>query len=220
MNQTISGIAAKARELVASNLASLVEKATNPEKMLRLLRAEIEEQVIGLQDVLTKANRRYGRLEGELPRLEAAAKDWTAKARLAMDKGREDLARGALLARETAQLEVQQAKDALAALADEAAEAEGAIGQLEAKLSEIRQQIVQFAAPASTTARGGSADTVAQRLDRIGELERRVANEGANKGHLSEAELTRQLRALEQDERIEAELGKLKAAAGKGAKKK
>ena len=224
MNQTISGIAAKAKELVASNLTSLLEKAVDPEKMLRLLRAEIEESVIALQDTLTKANRRYGRLEGELPRLEAAAKDWTARARLAMDKGREDLAREALLAREAAQLEFAEAKDLLAALEAEAGEAAGAIARLEAKLSEIRRQIAQFARPVPGAPPSGRAGAVAARLDRIDELERRVANGGANgtgnRGRLSEDELVRQLRELEQGERIEAELGKLKAAAGKPAKRR
>lgn len=213
MDSTISGIAAKAKELVASNLTSLIERATHPEKMLRLLRSEIEESVIGLQDVLTKANRRYGRLEGELPRLEATAKDWTAKAKLALDKGREDLARGALQAREVAQAEVDEAKAALKALAGEAAEAEQAIAKLEAKLSEIRQQIVQFAAKAPTA--GAVASGIAERLDRIGELEQRVAHGTANRGRLSEDELVRQLRELEQGDRIESELEKLKAAAGK-----
>lgn len=214
----MAGIAAKAKELVASNLTSLIEKATDPAKMLRLLRAEIEESVIALQDTLTKANRRYGRLEGELTGLERAAKDWTGKARLAMDKGREDLAREALLAREAVRIDVDEAKAALKALAGEAADAEQAITRLEAKLSEIRQQIAQYAEPARTGTR--ATGTVSAQLDRIDELERRVANGSANQARLSEAELDRQLRALERDERIEAELASLKTAAGKASAKK
>ena len=214
MDNTISGIAAKAKELVASNLTSLIERATHPEKMLRLLRSEIEESVIGLQDVLTKANRRYGRLEGELPRLEATAKDWTAKAKLALDKGREDLARGALQAREAAQTEIDEAKAMLGTLKAEGDAAAGAIAQLEGKLSEIRRQIAQFAAKAAPAA-GSAASNIAAQLDRIGELEQRVAHGTANRGRLSEDELVRQLRELEQGDQIEAELGKLKAAAGK-----
>ncbi|WEK45897.1 MAG: PspA/IM30 family protein [Candidatus Andeanibacterium colombiense] len=213
MDGTIAGIATRATELVASNLASLIEQATHPEKMLRLLRTEIEESVIALQDTLTKANRRYGRLEGELPRLEAAAKDWTARARLALDKGREDLARGALQAREAAQQEFEEARALLGTLKAEAEAATGAIAALEAKLSEIRRQLAQFAAPARGT--GGENGAIARRLDRIDALERRVANGLGNRGPLSEDELVRQLRELEQGERIDAELDRLKAAAGK-----
>ncbi|MBO9601999.1 MAG: PspA/IM30 family protein [Novosphingobium sp.] len=211
MDQTIASIAAKAKELVASNLTALLESATQPDKMLRLLRTEIEESVIALQDTLTKANRRYGRLEGELPALEAAVKDWTAKARLALDKGREDLARGALQAREAAQVELDGAGARLTALRDEAAAAAEAIRGLEAKLSEIRRQIAQFAAPA-VNAGGRAAGAIAERLDRIGELERRVAHGLGNRGNPSEDELVRQLRALEQGDRIDAELETLKAA--------
>ena len=99
-----------------------------------------------------------------------------------------------------------------------------AIARLEAKLSEIRRQIAQFARPVPGAPPSGRAGAVAARLDRIDELERRVANGGANgtgnRGRLSEDELVRQLRELEQGERIEAELGKLKAAAGKPAKRR
>jgi phage shock protein A len=214
MDGTIAGIAARAKELVASNLTSLIEQATQPEKMLRLLRTEIEESVIALQDTLTKANRRFGRLEGDLPALEAAAQDWTAKARLALDKGREDLARGALQAREAAQQEFEDARTLLGTLRIEAEAAAGAIAQLEAKLSEIRRQLAQYAMPVRSRA-GGEAAGIAQRLDRIDALERRVSHGVTNRGRLSEDELVRQLRELEQGERIDAELEKLKTAGKK-----
>lgn len=215
----MAGIVTKAMELVTSNLTSLLESATHPEKMLRLLRAEIEESIIGLQDTLTKANRHYGRVEGEIARLDELVQDWASKAKLALDKGRDDLARGALQAREAARADMEQAKAALAGLTAESDEAEAAIARLEGRLSEIRQQIGKFANTGSERAISG-ASGIADRLDRIGELERRIDNASANR-KLSEADLGQELRKLAQDEKIDADLETLKELAGKrGAKKK
>ncbi|RZA18382.1 MAG: hypothetical protein EOP02_20210, partial [Proteobacteria bacterium] len=80
----MAGIAAQISALISGNLAGLLEDSAEPEKMLRLLRTEIEESIIALQGNLTRANRQHGRLEGQLTALELDAAGWPEKARIAI----------------------------------------------------------------------------------------------------------------------------------------
>lgn len=211
----MAGITAQIGILISRNLTSLVEDAADPEKMLRLLRSEIEESIIALQGALTRANRQQGRLESEIARIEQDAAEWPSKARTAIEKGREDLARRALQAGEAARAEAERSRQTLTDLARESAENEQAISQLEAKLSEIRQQITRVSASRST-ARGTGAAAVPSRaersMDRIDELERRLGFATANNNRLTEAAIDAELDQLDQDARIDAELARLKAA--------
>ena len=93
-------IAIRAREIVSSNVDSLVSKAGEPRKMLRLLQSEIEETLIALHGDAARAKRQRERLSDTAARLAAGAEEWTGKAKIAIDHGREDLARAALLTRE------------------------------------------------------------------------------------------------------------------------
>ena len=213
----MAGIAAQISALISGNLAGLLDDAAEPEKMLRLLRTEIEESIIALQGDLTRANRQHGRLEGQLAALELDAAEWPEKARVAISSGREDLARRALQAGEAAQAALAQARQELADLAAQSAESERAIGQLEAKLSEIRQQISRVAAERVSASQASAQIPVERRLDRIDELERRLGFATANDSRLADAANDAKLDQLDQDSRIEAELAKLKAAIGEQA---
>ena len=210
----MAGIAAQISVLISGNLAGLLEDAAEPEKMLRLLRTEIEESIIALQGSLTRANRQHGRLEGQLAALELDAAGWPEKARVAIGGGREDLARRALQAGEAAQAVLAQAKQELVDLAAQSAESERAIGQLEARLSEIRQQISRVAAERVSASRANEQSPVDRQLDRIDELERRLGFATANDSRLADAAIDAELDQLDQDSRIEAELARLKAAIG------
>lgn len=209
----MASITAQIRILISGNLTSLMENAADPEKMLRLLRSEIEESIITLQGALTRANRQQGRLESEITRLEQSAAEWPNKARTAIENGREDLARRALQAGEAARAEVEQSRAELADLAQESAENEQAIGQLEAKLSEIRQQITRVSADRLSPGRSAAPSRAERSMDRIDELERRLGFAAANNSALLEAAIDAELDRLEQDARIDAELARLKAAA-------
>ena len=212
------GVAEQVRELISSNIASLIEAAANPEKMLRLLRSEIQESIISLQSGMTRSNRQHGRLEGEIGRLDDVVADWSGKARLAMDKGREDLARGALQAREEARTELEAAKQQLATLAAEIEQSGQAIDQLETKLGEIRRQIATLPASGEdnrSRTGGGARNAIDERLDHIAALEHRIRFAGDNRPAPTQAEIEQELRLIDQDSKIEAELAAMRAAASR-----
>ncbi len=92
-------VAIQIKELISSNVTSVIEAASNPAKMLTMLQREIEESIIALTGERTRVSQAKRRLEASLVQNELREADWSDKAKVAMDHGREDLARQALLAR-------------------------------------------------------------------------------------------------------------------------
>lgn len=217
-------IAVRVKELASSNLHSLVEKAGSPAKMLRLLQLEIEEAVIALTRDAARAERRGRAAETSARAHDKAAKDWQEKAKLALSKDREDLARGALNERENAEAGAKAARQAQRDAEAEASALRGAITDLEGKLGETRarlraEQAAQAAAaPAAAAARGTAASS--GKVDALGEriatLEKRIDFAQASEvSGAKAASLDEELAALQREAKLEAELDALK----KGLKK-
>ena len=213
-------IAIRVRELVSSNVDNLVSKAGEPRKMLRLLQSEIEETLIALHGDAAKARRQRERSEESAARLAAAAEEWTGKAKIAMDHGREDLARAALLTREAERAKAAEAAVAAQALTVQIDEATGVIADLEAKRTAIAARIADLAKAEPAAKPAVAADShVDQRIDRIEALERRAGFADVPGDVPSPASLDDEIAGLQQASAIEAELAALKAAAPAPAKK-
>ena len=224
-------IAIQVRELISSNVTSALDGASNPAKMLGLLQREIEETLIGLTGEMTKARRQQERLESELTQAELRASDWSDKAKIAMDNGREDLARQALHAREDCRSGIERIREDIDRLGAEIAEMEAATTQLEAKRQDVKQRLAdQMAADgnASSKASGGGYGTrTEQRMDHIDTLQQRTAfateDSAACRGNAS---VEREIEEMRRARTVEEELAALrdrgtaeKPAAKKGAKR-
>lgn len=215
-------IATRVRELVSSNIDSLVSKAGSQHKMLRLLQSEIEEALIGLHGDAAKAKRAHERQVEATSRLAAVAEEWTGKAKTAVDHGREDLARAALLARESDRKKVEELEAEVDALSGQVAELEEAITELEAKRENVGERIADLPAKAN-----GSGDTKTQgdsptdrKLDRIDELDRRTNYAGERGEDVAPADVDAEIAALSQASAIDAELEAMKKPTAKRARKK
>jgi phage shock protein A len=213
-------IAIRAREIVSSNVDSLVSKAGEPRKMLRLLQSEIEETLIALHGDAARAKRQRERLSDTAARLTAGAEEWTGKAKIAIDHGREDLARAALLTREAERAKAADAAVSAAALDDQIAEATAVIADLEAKRTAITARIAELVkAEAATQPGAAAADThVDRRIDRIEALERRAGFVDVPEEAPSPASLDDEIAGLQKASAIEAELAALKATAAPAKK--
>ena len=212
------------KELVSSNVTTMVEMASNPAKMLRLLRKEIEESDVALHGEITKLSRQKDRAEASAKRMAEDAKGWSEKAKIAMDHDREDLARSALLAREDIKLQAANHTVEAGRLADEIADAKATLEQLDAKLAETNAQLKQQDAieTAGRTAQSPeSTDSPTdRRMDRIASLERRVDHTLGDQPQAltSNAAVDAEIDAMSRDASVDAELEKLKS--GSGTKKK
>jgi phage shock protein A len=91
------GIFSKLKTLISSNVNDLINKAEKPEKMLNQLVIEMNEQLIESKKAVAQAIADEKKLEREYQNQEAQAAEWERKAMLAVQAGKDDLAKEALL---------------------------------------------------------------------------------------------------------------------------
>jgi phage shock protein A len=134
------GIFSRLSDIVNSNINSLLDKAEDPEKIIRLIIQEMEDTLVEVRSDAVRIIADRKEAERQIARLTAERDDWQAKAELAMSKGREDLARAALVAK----TRVAEAVDAEAKHLDEinkGLEQQGEdIARLQAKLDDARKR--------------------------------------------------------------------------------
>ncbi len=132
------GIFSRLSDIVNSNLSAMLDRAEDPEKIVRLIIQEMEDTLI---EVRTRAARAIAdRKDAERKRGEfvTRAADWEAKAELAIAKGREDLARGAIGARRKANEMVELFDKELEAIAETLSKTNEDLEKLQSKLKEAK----------------------------------------------------------------------------------
>src|SRR3982750_1221240 len=90
------GIFSRTRDIVAANFADLLDKAEDPAKMIRMIIIEMEETLVEVRSSAARTIADQKELHRQIARLDKLQESWTEKAELALSKGREDLAHGAL----------------------------------------------------------------------------------------------------------------------------
>jgi len=90
------GIFSRLSEIVNSNINAMLDRAENPEKMVKLMIHEMEDTLTEVKSAAAEVVADRIRLTRMVASENARKQDWSEKAELAMRKGREDLAREAL----------------------------------------------------------------------------------------------------------------------------
>ena len=90
------GIFTRFRDIVSSNINAMLDRAEDPEKLIKLMIREMEDTLIELKASCAGVIAERKKLERRLDNVAARKDQWQARANLAVDKGRDDLAREAL----------------------------------------------------------------------------------------------------------------------------
>ncbi len=136
------GIFSRFSDIVNSNINAILDKAEDPEKIVRLMIQEMEDTLVEVRSAAARSIADKKSLNRKLEVLEHDVADWESKAELALSKGREDLAKAALMEKNNADQAAQTVRDEYQAIDESLTKLNDDIGRLEAKLKDakLRQQ--------------------------------------------------------------------------------
>ncbi len=215
------GIFTRFRDIISSNINAMLDKAENPEKLIKLIIREMEDTLIELKAACAGVIAGSKKIQRQIDQADERAAQWQARATLAVSKGRDDLAREALL-------EKRHATQRGTGLKNDLEEHNALIGQyqddirlLQDKLDGARDKqrmLIQRHARASSKLRAQeeirrieSTDTIL----RFEELENRIERMEAEADmgrFVRKTSLEHEFEALCVDHELERELADLKTA--------
>ncbi|MCA8902493.1 MAG: phage shock protein PspA [Hyphomonas sp.] len=222
------GLFSRLGDIINSNINAMLDNAENPEKIARLIIQEMEDTLVEVRTAAARAMADKKEMERDVAHFSTVRDDWATKAELAIDKGREDLARGALVAKQKAETEIDRRQHAMAAAEEAFEKRQDDLSKLQAKLDEAKAKhralmMRREAAEQRIRIRSQVYDgRVDEALARYGNLERKVDEMEAYADTIrgTQPSLEAQFDALERDESIEKELAALKAKRSKSSAKK
>ncbi|MDQ3471054.1 MAG: phage shock protein PspA [Pseudomonadota bacterium] len=128
----------RAKDIFAANMTELLDRAEDPARMIRMIILEMEETLVEVRASAAKTIADGKDMRRTLSRLDELQASWTEKAELALSKGREDLAKAALMERQKAADMAVGLKAEIELVDDTLRSYEGDIAKLQAKLREAR----------------------------------------------------------------------------------
>ena len=132
------GIFSRTRDIVAANMAELLDKADDPAKTVRIIIMEMEETLVEVRASAARTIADQKEMRRHIAKLAELEASWTEKAELALSKDREDLAKAALIERGKAAEMGTQLREEVAVLDDALRGSEEDIAKLQNKLREAR----------------------------------------------------------------------------------
>ena len=220
------GIFSRTRDIIAANFNELLDQADDPSKMIRMIILEMEETLVEVRASAARTIADQKEMHRHAMKLDKLQHDWAEKAQLALSKGREDLARAALVEKRKAGDMAEQLKAELTVLDDALRTYEADIHKLQSRLREARSRQSQIAARLESAENRFKLrslmtnERVDDALARFDQLERRVDYaEGLADavGMAGPRTLADEFAALEGTDKVDEELEEMKRALGMGS---
>ena len=211
----------RARDIMAANVSDLLDRAEDPARMIRMIIIEMEETLVEVRATAARSIADIKEMRRAVDRLDNMQHGWEERAELALEKGREDLARGALAERRKAADMAESLHAEIAQIEQVLKGYEADIARLQGKLAEARarqQSVALRMEGALNRARANEmihGNRTAEAFARFEQLERRadMAEGMADALALSgPKDLEEEIAGLKAAEAVDAELEAMKAA--------
>jgi len=213
------GIFSRMSDIMNSNINAMLEKAEDPEKIVRLMIQEMEDTLVEVRSAAARTIADKKQHRRKLAAIRAEAREWEAKAELAVSKGRDDLAKAALREKASAERIADSLDEQLQQIDEGQAKLNGDISRLQAKLADAKARQKALLTRHETSSHQlrvreqlheGKVDDALMRFEKF---ERKIENiEGRVESYdLGERpDLRQEIQNLEGDEKVEQELNELK----------
>jgi phage shock protein A len=206
-------------DIINSNISAILDKAEDPEKMVRLIIQEMEETLVEVRTQSARVIADKKEIGRRMERLKSEAEQWESKAEIALNKDREDLARLALREKTQAEEDVETMATDLEILEANLEKLGGDIAQLQQKLIDAknRQKAIIARSKTATSRLGVKRQlhevNIDEAMDRFDRYERKMDDlEGEVEAYdLGQRNLADEIADLEADDKVDEELAKLKS---------
>lgn len=215
----VMGIFSRFTDIVNSNINSILDKAEDPAKMVRLIIQEMEDTLVEVRSSSAKTLADKKELTRQVTRFENEAQQWQEKAELALSKEREDLARSALLEKKKCSDNSQALVQELVHVEEHISKLQDEISQLQEKLADakarqkaiiMREKTVTSRLKVKQNIDSNKVNDALSRFDRyeskIDDIEAQVESYD-----LGSKSLADEIAELESNEKVDDELASLKA---------
>ncbi|WP_428240700.1 phage shock protein PspA [Gynuella sp.] len=216
------GIFSRMTDIINSNISALLDKAEDPQKMIRMIIQEMEETLVEVRSSSARVIADRKTAGRRLERLSEEAREWESKAEMAINKGREDLARAALAEKREVEQEVNLVESELKELDGHLNHLSEEISQLQSKLNDakakqkavmMRKASVEHRMKVKRQTHRAALDDAFSKFEHF---ERRMDNlegqvEAMDLGMDVKSDLKSEIDALANDDAVNDELERLKA---------
>jgi len=217
------GIFSRFTDIINSNINSLLDKAEDPAKMVRLIIQEMEDTLVEVRSSSAKTLADKKELVRQISRFEKEVTQWQEKAELALNKGREDLARAALVEKKKCADNAESLTSELNAIEEHITKLQEEISQLQDKLADAkaRQKAIlireKTAQSRLKVKKNIDSNKVNDALGRFDQYERKIDDieSQVDAYDMGSKSLSDEISELENDESVDNELAALKAKINK-----
>ena len=223
------GVFSRFSDIVNANINAVLEKAEDPEKIIRLMIQEMEDTLVEIRSAAAKCiadRKEHGR---RISYLEREQEEWARRAELAIRRERDDLARAALSEKQAIADHVDQLRHEQDLLDGQLEKFNSDITQLQSKLNDAKTRQRSIIVRHKTATSQLSArkhihnDRMDELLFRFENAERRIDRVESEHESMSmgrSKNLADEIEDLEQNDRVEEELAELKNRVGGGKSEK
>lgn len=214
------GIFDRIGDLFRANVNDMLDRAEDPEKMVKQIIIDMEQQIREATQALGQAMASQKQAEKQLQNAKVSAQDWENKAKMALQAGNEDLARKALANKVSVESNIQAFQTSYDQISTQTAELHNRVDVLKGKLEEARTRQNMLIARArmadaqkdvATSLSGTNSDSAFSKLDK---MERKIEGQEAEAQAFAEMSgdttfAKDEFKELAQESAVDAELARL-----------